>query len=87
MHQLNVNNTFLHGDLDEEIYMVPPPGLDIPHPNMVCKLRKSLYGLKEASTQWHAKLSDTLRSIGFQRSRNDYSVFRKVQGTSIVNQI
>lgn len=65
IYQLDVNNTFLHGDLDEDIYMQPPPGLAIPKPNMVCKLKKSLYGLK----QWYSKLSDTLRDLGFHISR------------------
>ena len=81
---MDVNHAFLHGDLDEEIYMLPSPGLDLPQPNMVCKLKKSLYGLKHASRQWYAKLSDTLRSIGFQHSKNDYSLFHKVQGSSTV---
>lgn len=73
LFQLDVNNAFLHRDLDEKIYMKMPQG--IPNPsNKVCK---SLYGLKQVSRQWFAKLMNFLNCLGYQQSKNDYSLFIK----------
>ena len=75
LDQLDVNNVVLHGDLDEEVYMDLPQGLHIEKPNQVCRLKKSLYRLKQASRQWYSKLANCLHDVGFIKSSSDYSLF------------
>ncbi|KAI5325748.1 hypothetical protein L3X38_034822 [Prunus dulcis] len=85
LHQLDVKNAFLHGDLDEEVYMKQPQGFeDSSHPEYVCKLQKSLYGLKQAPRAWNAKFTGYLPSLGFKMSHSDPSLFVKISDSAIV---
>jgi len=73
--QMDVHNAFLHGDLQEEVYMKLSPGFQVSVSGKVCKLKKSLYGLKQAPRCWFAKLPAALKGYEFQQSYSDYFLF------------
>jgi hypothetical protein len=70
LSQMDVKNAFLNGNLSEEVYMQPPPGLSSP-PNKVCRLRRALYGLKQAPRAWFAKFCATISGLGYSISSYD----------------
>ncbi|KAL5825663.1 hypothetical protein ACOSQ3_021726 [Xanthoceras sorbifolium] len=78
LEQLNVKTAFLHGDLEEEIYMRQPEGFkEAGKENLVCRLKKSLYGLKQAPRQWYKKFDSFMSSSGFTRCQADHCCYIK----------
>ncbi|CBI31791.3 unnamed protein product, partial [Vitis vinifera] len=82
---MDVKNAFLNGDLSEEVYMQPPPGLSV-ESNKVCHLRRALYGLKQAPRAWFAKFSSTIFRLGYTASPYDSALFlrRTDKGTILL---
>ncbi|KAL2246201.1 UNVERIFIED_CONTAM: Retrovirus-related Pol polyprotein from transposon TNT 1-94 [Sesamum indicum] len=76
LQQMDVKTAFLHGDLEEEIYMVQPEGSN-GDDQQVCRLKKILYGLKQAPRQWYRKFDNFMLEIGFSRCNDDYCSYVK----------
>ena len=76
IHQLDVKNAFLHGTLTETVYFMQASGFeDSTHPDFVCRLNKSLHGLKEATRAWYSQFATHLVSLGFVEAKSDTSLF------------
>ena len=75
LYQMDVHNAFLHGDLQENVYIRMPLGFYAHKSRMVCHMKKSLYGLRHAPRCWFAKLASALKEYGFKQSYSDYSLF------------
>ena len=76
LYQFDVKNAFLHGDLEEEVYMDIPPGLNVKN-NRVCRLGKSLYGLKQSPIAWFGRFTKTMIKYGYHQSQGDHTLFIK----------
>jgi hypothetical protein len=78
MQQYDVKNAFLHGELEEEVFMDPPSGFS--HsllPNQVCRLNKALYGLKQSPRAWFERFIQAMVSMGYRQSQGDHTLFIK----------
>ena len=76
IHQLDVKNAFLHGILSETVYCAQPDGFeDSAHPDFVCRLNRSLYGLNQAPRAWYSRFATYLLSLGFIEAKSDTLLF------------
>jgi hypothetical protein len=85
IQQLDVKNTFLHDTLSETVFCCLPTGFADPaHPDLVCRLRKYLYGLKQASRAWYSQFATYLTTLGFIEAKSDTSLFIFRRGSDTV---
>ncbi|KAL1569026.1 hypothetical protein AAHA92_00559 [Salvia divinorum] len=85
LHQMDVKTTFLNGELEETIYMEQPEGFVVGDPKkMVCRLKKSIYALKQASRQWYRKFHEAVLSFGFEKNAIDDCVYHMFSGSRCI---
>lgn len=84
MEHLDVTTAFLNGELDEQIFMEQPSGFNNQNSDKVCLLKKSIYGLKQASRVWNQKINSVLRSIGYIQSKCEPCVYIKKEKDTLV---
>ena len=91
LHQVDVTTVFLNGELEEEVYMQQPKGfVHEGEEHLVCKLKKSIYGLKQSPRCWNTALDKQLKEMGFVQSPSDpciYNTAQKVMITLLSNSI
>ncbi|KAM0028505.1 putative RNA-directed DNA polymerase [Helianthus debilis subsp. tardiflorus] len=84
LHQFDVKNAFLHGELKEEVYMEAPPGFTGNFKTKeVCRLKKTLYGLKQSPRAWFGRFTLAMKGYAFRQSNSDHTLFLKRRGKLI----
>ena len=82
---MNVKTAFLNGSFDKTIYMVQPKGFIVKNQeSKVCKLQKSIYGLKQASRSWNLKFDESVKSFRFLQSLDEPYVYKRCSGNIVV---
>ncbi|GJV70187.1 retrotransposon protein, putative, ty1-copia subclass [Tanacetum coccineum] len=82
--QIDLKTAFLNGYLSEEVYMEQPKGfVNLKYPNRVCKLKRSIYGVKQASRQYNKRFDDEIKKFGFTQNRDEPCVYLKASGSNI----
>ena len=83
--KMDVKTAFLNGNLLEDVYMTQPEGfVDPKYPNRVCKLQRSIYGLKQASQSWNLLFDEAVKEFSFMKNEDEPCVYKKVSGSAIV---
>ncbi len=82
VHQMDVKSAYLNGELKEDIYMKPPPGLDVPE-GMVLRLVKAVYGTMQGGHVWYENIRNTLKTMGYVCTEADHAVFTRMRGNAL----
>jgi hypothetical protein len=77
VHHMDVKSAFLNGELKEDVYVRQPPGFVAAEEHQMLKLKKTLYGLRQAPRVWYVKLHSSLLSLGFVRSDHEHAVYTR----------
>ena len=81
---MDVKTAFLNGHLNEELYMMQPEGfVDPKNANKVCKLRRSIYGLVQASRSWNIRFDEMIKAFWFIQTHGEACIYKKVSGSSV----
>src|SRR3954471_10308062 len=82
--QMDVKIAFLNGNIEEELYMMQPEGfIDPRNVGKVCKLQRSIYGLKQASQSWNLQFDEVIKAFGFVQNVEEFCVYKKLSGSSV----
>jgi hypothetical protein len=82
--QMDVKTAFLNGNLTEDVYMMQPEGfVDPTNAGKICKLQKSIYGLKQASQSWNIRFDEVIKGFGFIKNEEEACVYKKETGSSV----
>ncbi|WVZ90430.1 hypothetical protein U9M48_036732 [Paspalum notatum var. saurae] len=83
--QMDVKTAFLNGNLEEDVYIIQPEGfVDPNNAKKICKLKKSIYGLKQASRSWNIHFDEVIKGFGFRQNEEEPCVYKKASGSAVV---
>ena len=82
---MDVKTTFLNGNLEENVYTIQPEGfVDPNNAGIICKIKKSIYGIKQASQSWNIYFDEVVKGFGFRQNGEEHCVYKKESGSTVV---
>ena len=82
---MDVKTAFLNGHLSEDVYMTQPEGfVDPKNAVKICKLQRSIYGLKQASRSWNIRFDEVVKGFGFIKNEEEPCVYKKASGSALI---